>query len=169
MLEEKINPSAGNAGAEGIVKGISVTSSTNNDATQGTPKGPGKSFSKLIDPNHKRLSRMLGYALTMGDADAWAGFSFVAAARLSEAERAGIAWASLRSLEPDNAEQVAVTVLGGAGYPLPFGDDVMGEAQWWASIASEREAKAYCLASFNAMPSHSQAAFLAHVDGRAAA
>lgn len=169
MLEENSNPSAGNAGAEGIVKGISITSNTEHDAKQGALKGPGKGFSKLIDPNHKRLSRMLGYCLTLGDADAWAGFSFVAEARLSEAERAGIAWASLRSLEPYNAEQVAVMVLGGAGYPLPLGDDVMGDAQWWASMASEREAKAYCLASFNAMPPHSQAAFLSHVDARAAA
>ncbi len=35
-----------------------------------------------MKPEHMRMSRMLGYCLTLGTSDAWAGFSFAAAVRL---------------------------------------------------------------------------------------
>lgn len=53
------------------------------------------------------MSRMLGYCLTLGNDAAWTGFSAVAAARLSETERAALAFAALNSLTPDHAEMTA--------------------------------------------------------------
>ncbi|WP_414898813.1 hypothetical protein [Rhodovulum sp. YEN HP10] len=124
---------------------------------------------KYASDAHDRASRMLAAALTLEDFDAWAAASAVWAARLTGRERAALAWAALRSLDEDQAEDVAETVIGGAGAPLPPFLSVMDDAAFWAAMASGRELEAYCLASFMAMPRHRQAAFLAHVQGRQAA
>lgn len=55
------------------------------------------------------------------------------------------------------------------GFPIVALSSVMDEAAFWADSASPAERKAYCLATFNRMPSHEQAAFLEYVQGRSAA
>ncbi len=55
------------------------------------------------------------------------------------------------------------------GEPLPAFGWIMAEAREWAAWASRAERKAYALASFEAMAARDQAAFLAHLDRRAAA
>lgn len=116
-----------------------------------------------MKPEHKRMSRMLGYCLTLGTADSWSGFSFVAASRLSDTERAALAFSALNSLELDHAETTAAASIGSAGAPLPPFLGGMDEARFWASCASRSERKAYALASFEAMSAKDQAAFFRHI------
>ena len=62
---------------------------------------------------HKRVSKMVGYALTLGTEDAWHGAAYVFAARLTEAERTALAYAVLQSLDHDAAYKTASVVLFG--------------------------------------------------------
>ena len=61
----------------------------------------GNILSQFMQDRHKRVSRMLGYTLVLGEPDAWGGFSVVCRARLTICERAGLAVAALRSLPDD--------------------------------------------------------------------
>lgn len=112
---------------------------------------------------HKKAAKLLGYALVLGTYGGWEGASAVWQARLTEAERAALAWAALRSLDRDNAMLVAETVLGGAGAPDAPLFSEMDQAAFWADMASENELKAYALACFNRMSPGDQCAFLEHV------
>ena len=121
------------------------------------------SFGQIINPNHKRMSRTLGYCLTLGSFDAWSKFTTVAALRLTDTERAALAYAALKSLSPDHAELTAATVLESEGMPLPAFLGGMDEARSWATCASRNELKAYALAAFEEMTSSDQAAFFRHI------
>ncbi len=116
-----------------------------------------------MKPGHKRMSRMLGYCLTLGTADAWSGFSFVASARLSEIERAALAFSALKSLEVPHAEMTAAAAFRGAGTPLPPFLGGMEEARSWAADAGPAELKAVALAAFEALDPRDQAAFFRHI------
>jgi hypothetical protein len=89
------------------------------------------SLSNSMRPEHKRMSRMLGFCLMLDTPEAWAGFSFVAAVRLTPAERAQLASAVLAALRPDLAEEVASASLGAAGRPLPSFLGGMEDARFW--------------------------------------
>ena len=121
------------------------------------------SLSKLMKSSHKRMSRMLGFCLTLDTTDAWFAFSAIAEARMTLKERAGLAFASLKSLDPEIREQTAAAALGAAGSPLPAFLGGMEDARFWASLASQTELKAYALASFEAMSPKDQAAFFRHI------
>ncbi len=127
----------------------------------------GKKRSNLgafMNPSHKRMARVIGYTLTIGGADAWAGFTTVTRARLTVEERAALAWAVLRSLDtPEQAGQVAKSVLSFADYPLPTFMNPMPDARLWASCASAEELKAYALAAHDAMTVRDQMAFRNHI------
>lgn len=119
---------------------------------------------QIMKPEHKRMSRVIGYTLTLGDVDAWAGFTTVARARLTVEERAALAWAALRALDtPEQAELIAETVLTFADYPLPTFLNPMDDARWWASFASLKERKAYALAAYEALSMREQMAFRNHI------
>ncbi|WP_157982283.1 hypothetical protein [Oceanicella sp. SM1341] len=105
----------------------------------------------------------------MSSFEGWKGLSFILAARLGTEERAAIAWAALGMLPADRVESVVSAALGGAGMPLPALQAPMDEARWWAEWASRPELKAWCLASFEALPAADQLAFLAYVQRREAA
>lgn len=120
-------------------------------------------LSRFMKPEHKRMSRMLGYCLTLGTAEAWSGFKFVATARLAETERASLAFAALRSLRPHHAELTAAASIRSAESPLPPFLGGMDEARLWASYASRSELKVYALACFEAMSGGDQAAFFRHI------
>tara|TARA_R110002126_G_scaffold68704_1_gene173867 strand:- start:25844 stop:26308 length:465 start_codon:yes stop_codon:yes gene_type:complete len=118
----------------------------------------------FMNPDHKRMARVIGYTLTIGGADAWAGFTTVTKARMAVEERASLAWAALRSLDtPEQAEQVAKAVLSFADYPLPTFMNPMPDARLWASCASAEELKAYALAAHDAMTLRDQMAFRNHI------
>ena len=54
---------------------------------------------------------MVGFTLWLNEPDAWAGLTVVLTARLTTEQRAALAWAALRSLSPENVEDVANAVL----------------------------------------------------------
>lgn len=128
-----------------------------------TAKPSANAMMKFAKPEHKRMSRTLGYALTLGTFDAWAGFTAVAAARMSDTERASLAFAALNSLDLDQAEMVAAAVIRPIGTPLPAFLGGMDDARWWADHASRSELKAYALAAHDAMNAQDQAAFFQHI------
>jgi hypothetical protein len=101
---------------------------------------------------------------------AWASASMALRRRLSEADRAALAWAVLRSLDDDIAHDLIDLVLGRfAGAPLPPIFGVMDEASFWARMASRTELDAYVVAIFERMFPKRQAEFLAYAQRRAAA
>lgn len=116
-----------------------------------------------MKPQHKRLSRMLGYCLCLDTPEAWHGFSLAATLSLSRQERVSLAFAALNALEADDAEMTAAAVIGATGAPLPPFLGGMDDARSWASWASHSELKAYALACFEAMTPKDQAAFYAHI------
>ena len=127
-------------------------------------------FSKAVSREHKGAARLLGFALHLGDFDAWVKASAAWSIRLSNEERAAMAFAALKSLPPCQAEMTVQAALPqGAGMPHAPLFSEMDQAGHWADLASEEELDAYCLAAFNRMASHRQAAFLKHVSGRQAA
>lgn len=128
------------------------------------------SFSALMKPAHLKTVRAMGYTLTLGDQDAWWGMVPVLMARLTVEERACLAFMALKALDRDTATMTAEAALDtGAGQPQAPLFGFMDQAAFWADMADPEELAAYCLASFNAMPSGRQAAFLDHVQGRQAA
>ena len=98
-------------------------------------------------------------------------FTAVTLLRLDDAERVGMAYAALRSLNPDHVEDTIGAALGGSGVGVPQAPlfNHMDQAVFWADMAEADELDAYCLASFNRMAPPRQSAFLGFVQGRAAA
>ncbi|WP_319823845.1 hypothetical protein [Thalassovita sp.] len=109
------------------------------------------SFSKLMKRPHLGATRVLGYALTINDFDAWDAASAVWQARLTPEECAALAWASLRSLNQAQARAVIETVLGGAGSPLPSLFDTPDEAILCTGFTSPEEIKNNGIPTFNAL------------------
>lgn len=128
------------------------------------------SLSLHIPDNIKRVSRMLGYSLMLGTADAWLDFAAVVAARLTDRERAGLAFAALRSLSDEQAAAVAGAVLpDGTSAPIPPLFGYLDEAAFWADMAEPEAVEAYCAACFDRMAPARRADFLDHVQrGQAA-
>ena len=58
-------------------------------------------LSRYIKPGHLRATRMLGFALTLGDHAAWAATSTVFQFHLRPSELASIAIASISALDDD--------------------------------------------------------------------
>lgn len=65
------------------------------------PKPRVNAMSKHAQDRHKRAARMLGFALTLGDAPTWVQAGAVWQMRLTEEELASVAFAALQALEPD--------------------------------------------------------------------
>ena len=105
----KENPGA-LAGATGAQKNKKAAKLRTNN----TPKGTKSAMLKWAKPAHKRVARAIGFFLTLGiTGDRAAGLATIFAARLTEDERAGIAYAALRSMSEDNAYQVANIAIFG--------------------------------------------------------
>lgn len=123
----------------------------------------GNIIARVMKPQHKQMSRMLGYSLLLGTSEAWQGFGLLAAVRLTEQERAYAAAVLLATLDLDIVEEIAATAVGAAGDPLPPFLGGMDDARSWALWASRSELKAYSLAAFEAMAPKDQAAFYTHI------
>lgn len=112
--------------------------------------------------------RSLSFALQVGDSyAAWSGFAFILSARLKASERAAIAWAALKSLDPDQAEAVKESVSipsTRAGTPVPPFDTPEEEASFWVQYASEDEIDAYALATVRAMSPERRNEFLQYLN-----
>ena len=142
---------------------VQAQSSTRIGASTPIDQSPSRHFKH----RHKAVARTLVYALTLADADSYAALSDVIVMRLPPEERVGLAWATHKALEADEAEMLFDCT--GAGMPgLPM-EDKMEEAAFWADMAEPEELRAYCLATFKRMSSEDQAEFLAYVQERKAA
>lgn len=118
-------------------------------------------LSTLIKKPHLTASRVLGYALTLGDAEAWQGNSAVWTAQLSVEERIAIGRSALRGLDiPDVKAALQV-----AGAPLPPFLGPLEEALAWARFASADEINAYAFASFNALSAAGRRDFVQYARG----
>lgn len=118
-----------------------------------------------VADRHKRISKMLGFCLTLATPEAWCGLVPVLMARLTANERKWLACMALHALDQSDAEQVASDVLPaqGAGSPLAALDDIVSEAEFWADMADASEIDAYCLTCFNRMPANRQDEFLSYI------
>ncbi|NIZ13494.1 hypothetical protein [Phaeobacter sp. HF9A] len=70
-------------------------------------------MSRFAKDGHKRVARCLGYALTLATPKAWVDLSVILTVRLTKAERAGLAYAALISMDADDAHDVASLALFG--------------------------------------------------------
>lgn len=127
-------------------------------------KATARSFATLMRPAHLAAARDLGYVLTLGTTDGWLGFSTLIQAKLDVRERAALAYAALRSLDPDLAARVAAA-FNPAGPPLPVLFDPIEDAAWWVALATPEELRAYCLAAYLRMPRPDQRAFIEFAQG----
>jgi hypothetical protein len=84
-----------------------------NSRRNGTAKPRFNAMSKYAKRAHKAAARMLGYALTLGDEAAWHSMTIVLMAKLTDRERAALAYAALNSLDEDTAHMTASVVLFG--------------------------------------------------------
>lgn len=78
---------------------------------------------------------------------------------------------AIAECDPADACEVMAVAYGDlrAGMPIAPLEGLMSEARIWAEFATRDELKAYCAATFAAMPARDQAAFLGYAQGRAAA
>ena len=77
---------------------------------QTTPKNL-NAMSRYAKRAHKAVARAIGYALTLGDASSWDKLTSLLILRLSDAERAALAYSSLRSLCAEHAALVVEAAI----------------------------------------------------------
>ncbi|MGR3792625.1 hypothetical protein [Vannielia sp. SX4] len=119
-------------------------------------------------PGHKRTARMLGYALTIGTSTGWSGFVTVASAWLTDAERAALAFSSLKSLSPGTALDTFNAAFAGTGWPVAALGDPVAEASFWVDHARPEERRTYLVTIFNSLSQRDRFDFLDYVHGEAA-
>lgn len=142
------------------------------EQTCAPPSGPTRrsAMAKHSKPEHRRVTNMLGYALTLDSPIGWKAFSKLLVVRLTERERAGLALMALASLSEATATLVASKCVNPrAGMPCPPLLGHLDQAAWWADMASPTELDAYCLASFKEMSASRQRDFLNFVAEKVAA
>lgn len=99
-----------------------------------------------------QASILMERLLFEGDSDEWLASKDKLQEHLTETDLATLAFIALRCLPDDLAAQAADSALGySGGPPVPLDDNVMQDARWWADGASERELKAYAIASYHRM------------------
>ena len=81
-----------------------------------TPKRGKSAMSLYAKDSHKRAAKSLGFALTLGTESAWHSLTIILMARLTEAERAQLAFATLNSLSENHAYMTASAALFGTKY-----------------------------------------------------
>lgn len=103
-------------------------------------------------PGHRRFTVAALALLVADEPRLWAGLPLVLRARLTESERASLAWGALRAL-PDEARQMvyAAAAEPRIGPPKPPLLGLADEAASWAEWASRDECRVYALAAARAM------------------
>ena len=125
----------------------------------------------LLD-RHRLVLKGLGGALTLvNDPETTSRLVRILANGLSPEERAWLLHVLLDAVEPDDAVPILDDYFASLeeGPPLPALDAFEDSAQWWASLASVPELRAYLAACFVRLPPRDQAEFLAHASRRIAA
>ena len=115
-----------------------------------------KSFAKQLSRAHLGACRMVGYALHLGadDFDGWMQAAFVWRARLSAQERAALAYAAMRALDPEDAAAVADAALGadGPATSVPLPPINSADVELWAETSGADALEAYAEAAMLHMP-----------------
>jgi len=73
-------------------------------------------MSMFAKGNHKRVAKAIGFALMLGTESAWHGLTIILMARLTDAERSSLAFATLNSLSEKHAYMTASAALFGTLY-----------------------------------------------------
>ncbi|MFY0690771.1 MAG: hypothetical protein JXR14_02480 [Paracoccaceae bacterium] len=90
------------------------------------------------------VSRSIVYALTANETKDLLALREIVVARLRDEERAKLALVMMTSLDADAAANISEQfMMGGQSWPLPVLDDLDGDAEFWASLATKRELLAY--------------------------
>lgn len=132
-----------------------------------------REFQRLANAS-QRVAVALRRSLILADGHAWNGFAAIIRARLTDRERAEIAYSALMALDDEPAMAVATlrSDLCRRAQPLPAFLNLMAEAEAWAIMATDREREAYALACIQQMNPARVAAMMRHhaaQDGRNAA
>ena len=103
MVARNENPGASD-NATGVIGNDLVT----------TPEGYRNAMSLYAKDRHKRVCRMLGYALTLDDPVTWNQTAAILGHRLTTNELASVAYVALSALEPESREAVYAAAHWGA-------------------------------------------------------
>ncbi|WP_282129523.1 hypothetical protein, partial [Roseobacter litoralis] len=161
-----------NPGAAATATGVDDDFGLGITQRKNTSNKPSNAMSLYAKDAHKAVARVVGYVLTLGDTGIFMALSDVMALRLDSHERAAIAFASLRSMNEDDAVKTIdayLSLQAGSGMPWVPTNSYMDEAAFWADRAAPRELEAYCLATFSRMTEGRQADFLTFAERRSAA
>ncbi len=121
-----------------------------------------------ISDNHRRASKMLACTLHADSVETWSEAAVVWRARLTDTERAALAFSVLTSLNSDHREWVCEAVFDGPEMPAVPLISAMDEAANWADWADYPSIKACTLAGFNRLTLGDQVAFAEHITRSAA-
>jgi hypothetical protein len=129
------------------------------------PTAEGAVSYQSVSDRLQTVSTALFRSLLLADADAWNAFAVIIRVRLTERQRAEIAYSALMAMDDDTAMAVADVRAGlcRPNAPLPSFMHVMAEAEEWASLATDREREAYALACLELMPWDRVAALMGHL------
>ncbi|MBS8225327.1 hypothetical protein [Vannielia litorea] len=133
-----------------------------------TSKRSRSAMSLYAKPGHKRAARMLGFSLTLGTSSGWSDFVTVASAWLTDAERAALAFSSLKSLSPQTAAETFNAAFAGTGWPVAVLGDPVAEASFWVDHARPEERCTYLVTIFNTLSKRDRLNFLEYVQEVAA-
>ncbi|AZV79028.1 hypothetical protein EBB79_14890 [Parasedimentitalea marina] len=103
-------------GSSATVTGVNQDKKTASFRRNKAAKRVKSAMSLYAKDSHKRVAKGLGFALTLGTESAWHGMTILLMARLSEAERASLAFATLNSLLENHAYMTASAALFGTQY-----------------------------------------------------
>jgi hypothetical protein len=102
-----------NAASAATDNGAKCNTKAYNSRKDTTPKRGRSAMAMYGKPDHKRVAKSLGYVLNQGTTSAWHGLTIILMARLTDAERAALAFATLNSLSDDQAYMTASVALFG--------------------------------------------------------
>jgi hypothetical protein len=75
------------------------------------------SLQKQLSDNHRGAGKMLAYALHADSVDIWSDAALVWRKRLTDTERAALAYSILRALDPDQAVMVVEALTDSPDMP----------------------------------------------------
>jgi hypothetical protein len=138
---------------------------------------PAPKPSDLIAPRHRRVAKMVGYALALTMHEGLTAYAMLARVlrdALPTPERTGLAFAALSACEPREAQAIVEAIFTSdepAGPPteslLP--EAIPEDAQWWAAAASQEELLAYGMAILDRLSPQERALLMRAVAGSEAA
>ena len=122
---------------------------------------------KYYKDRHKRTARSFLYALALDEVNGWLSLKSIMMARMSEKERASLAYTALRSLNEEQRESVArhAVDVDLIGPPMPPWSDLREDATWWTQRASLAEKETYLLTIYEHLPKKDKKEFAQYLAG----